>query len=134
MFLIFVHSGKTGNRLLTFTGDTAVGAFLDHDFVRQSRAILIECTFFERDHIVRARAGRHIHVEDLPKLLAAIPDCQVILTHVTRRTDLRLAKRILKQTIGEEEAKRVSFLMDRPARRTGGVTAPRAQAEPRSVG
>ena len=120
--------------LLTFAGDTAVGAFLDHDFVRQSRAVLIECTFFERDHIVRARAGRHIHVEDLPKVLSAIPGAQIILTHVTRRTDLRLAKRILRKTISEEEATRVSFLMDRPPRRTGGFTTPSSQVEPRSVG
>ena len=48
--------------LLTFTGDTAVGRFLDLSFVRDSRVALVECTFFDDDHVTRARAGRHMHV------------------------------------------------------------------------
>ncbi len=107
---------RTEVPLLTFTGDTGVGRFLDHDFVRQSRAVLLDCTFYEREHVTRARAGRHIHVEELPTILAAIPDAQIMLTHVTRRTDLRLAKRILQRVIRSEDLERVSFLMERPPR------------------
>lgn len=102
--------------LLTFTGDTAPGRFLDHDFVQKSRLVLLECTFFEREHLTRARAGRHTHVEQLPKVLEAIPDAQVMLIHVTRRTDLRLAKRILERTLDPRDLERVSFLMERPPR------------------
>ncbi len=99
--------------LLTYTGDTAVAPFLEHDFVRKSRAVLLECTFFEREHLSRARSGRHVHVNDLPRILADIPEAQIMLTHVTRRTDLRLAKRILDQVIDEADKQRVSFLMDK---------------------
>lgn len=99
--------------LLTYTGDTAVAPFLEHDFVRKSRAVLVECTFFEREHLSRARSGRHVHVNDLPRILADIPEAQIMLTHVTRRTDLRLAKRILDQVIDEADKERVSFLMDK---------------------
>ena len=102
--------------LFTFTGDTAVGRFLDHEFVRSSHVVMIDCTFFEREHIPRARAGRHIHVEDLPKVLAAIAGARVMLTHVTRRTDIHLAKRILRRVVSAKDLERVSFMMDRPPR------------------
>jgi len=102
--------------LLTYTGDTALGRWLDYDFVRQSQAVITECTFFDREHVSRARAGRHIHVEDLPKILAAIPGGQIMIGHLTRRTDLRQAKRILERIVKPEELPRISFLMERPPR------------------
>lgn len=102
--------------ILTYTGDTAVGRFLDLDFVRNSRAVLLECTFFDSDHRSRAKAGRHVHVDDLPKILAALPLAEVMLIHVSRRTDVRLAKRILERVIKPADRERISFLMDRPER------------------
>ena len=47
---------RTEVPLVTFTGDTAVGRFLDLDFVQRSRGVVLECTFFEDEHISRARA------------------------------------------------------------------------------
>lgn len=113
--------------LLTCTGDTALGRFLELDFVRQSQALLVECTFYEADHVSRARDGRHLHVDDLPRVLAAVPDARIMLTHVTHRTDLRLAKRIVQRALKPADLERVMFLMERPLR-----AAPAAiPAEPR---
>ncbi len=103
--------------LLTHTGDTALGRFLDLDFVQKSQALIVECTFFDAEHQSRARAGRHIHVDDFAKILEAVPDAQVMVVHTTRRTDLRAAKRILERTLKNEDRARVSFLMDRPPHR-----------------
>jgi len=100
--------------LLTYTGDTAVGRFLELDFVRNSRAVLLECTFFDREHCDRARAGRHIHVNDLPRVFAALPNSRIMLVHVTRRTDMHLNKRILEKVLSAEDLARCSMLMDRP--------------------
>jgi ribonuclease Z len=102
--------------LLTYTGDTAIGRFLDLDFVRRSRGVLLECTFFDEEHSDRASLGRHIHVVDLPRVCAALPDSQIMLTHVTRRTGVRAAKKILEQTLNAADLARVSFLMDLPPR------------------
>jgi ribonuclease Z len=102
--------------LLTYTGDTAVGRWLSLDFVQKSRGVLLECTFFDREHVSRARAGRHTHVIDLPEVLAALPESHIMLTHLTRRTDLRLAKRILQEMLKPDDLQRVSFLMERPSR------------------
>jgi ribonuclease Z len=111
--------------LLTYTGDTAVGRFLDLDFVRKSRAVVLECTFFDPEHVSRARAGRHIHVEDLQRVLAAIPDAEIMLTHLSRRTDMRLAKQILERTVDSADMERMSFLMDRPPRPTAPPKTPK---------
>lgn len=129
--------------LLTYTGDTALGRFLELPFVRASRVVLIECTFFDREHLSRARAGKHIHVSDMPRVVEALPESRIVLTHVTRRTDMRAAARILERVLGAEALERVSFLMERPARagRTrggseemvdspGGMTGPRKSIAP----
>jgi hypothetical protein len=102
--------------IVTCTGDTATGRWMDHDFVRRSRVVLLECTFFERDHVTRARAGKHIHVVDLPEVLSAIPEARILLHHVTRRTDLRRAKEILRSAVSSSDFERITFLMDRPPR------------------
>jgi ribonuclease Z len=106
--------------LLTYTGDTALGRWLEFDFVRSSGVLLAECTFFERDHVSRARAGKHVHVVDLPALCEAVPGAQIVLTHLTRRTDLREAKRILQRVLKPSDLERVSFFMERPPRADGG--------------
>ena len=47
-------------------------------------------------------------VEVLPKL----KNQHIIITHVTRRTSLRRAKKQLAKRIGEEQMARIHFLMD----------------------
>jgi len=102
--------------MLTYTGDTALGRFLDLPFVRNTRALLIECTFFDREHRTRAVSGRHIHVDDLPKVLEAVPSAQIMLTHMSRRTDLATARRVLQRVVKPSDLDRVQFLMERPPR------------------
>lgn len=107
--------------LVTYTGDTALGPFLELDFVRESKVLIVECTFFDRDHRHRARAGRHIHIDDLPAVLAAVPHAQVLVTHVSRRTDLRSARRTLDRVIRGDDRERITFLMERPPRKEEGA-------------
>ena len=102
--------------ILSCTGDTAIGKWLELDFVRNSRVVLMECTFFDSEHRERARAGKHIHVDDLAELLAAMPDAQFVLYHITRRTDLRTAKCILERAVSADDLQRITFLMERPPR------------------
>lgn len=110
--------------LVTCTGDTALGRFFDLDFVRKSRVLLVECTFFDRDHRDRARAGRHIHVDEINKVCEAVPEAQICLIHVTRRTDMRLTKRILERAIKPSDRERVSIFMDRPPKRAAAHAEP----------
>ncbi len=102
--------------LVAYCGDTGPGDFLGLDFVRNSRVLIIECTFFDSDHLHRARAGRHLHLADLPAVVARVSSQQIVLTHLTRRTTLHQAKSALQATLSLEDLDRVSLLMDRPRR------------------
>jgi ribonuclease BN (tRNA processing enzyme) len=77
---------------------------------------IIECTFFDPDHVTRARAGRHLHVRDLREILPRLRSPNILITHVTRRTDLRSAKNILENHVEASDLERITFLMDRPRR------------------
>jgi len=105
--------------VLTCTGDTAVGRWMDLDFVRGTGVLLVECTFFEPEHRERARAGRHIHVCDVPAIMEAAPAARVVLTHMTRRTDPRWARQTLEQLVKPADMERISFLMERDRHSSG---------------
>ena len=112
--------------LVAYCGDTAVGDFLDLPEVCNAGVILLECTFFNSDHVSRARAGRHIHVRDLPDILRRLDSPNVVLMHLTRRTGIREAKAILGNSLSATDLERVSILMDRPRR---GFRPGRAQSD-----
>ena len=100
--------------LVAYCGDTAPGDFLDLDIVRNAQVLLLECTFYEADHVRRARMGKHVHVNDLPAMMDRLRNPQVVITHLTRRTGLGQAKRMLKAALRPEDWQRIAFLMDRP--------------------
>ncbi len=102
--------------LVAYTGDTEHGPFLyGEEFVR-APVVITECTFFEEDHRDRARTGKHLHVEDLRLLLDAWSAPDVIVIHVSRRTNLAFARERLAALCGPH-ASRVHLLMDHRANR-----------------
>ena len=102
--------------LVAYCGDTALGPFLDEDCVRNAQVLLLECTFFDHDHLVRARAGRHIHVADLPEVMRRVRSPHVVLTHLTQRTDMRFARQVLADSLEKVDLGRITFLMERTRR------------------
>lgn len=105
---------------LAFCGDTAPGPFLDYAHVSKAEVLIVECTFFEDDHMERARLGRHTHVTDLPELYERVESPHVVLTHISRRTFLRDARRILAKILKPADIERTVILMERPPRRREG--------------
>ena len=99
---------------VAYCADTAIGPYLDHPHVRDAEVLFVETTFFEPDHLERARQGQHTHVCDLPELYQRVRSPHVVLFHVTRRTGIGLAKRILRQTISKADWDRTTILMDMP--------------------
>lgn len=98
--------------IVTYCGDSADGEFFDLDHVRNARVLLMECTFVDRDDRDRARAGYHTHLLDLPGILPRLNNERILLTHLTRRTNLREARAALKNEISPELLERVSFFME----------------------
>ena len=100
--------------LVAYTGDTAPGDWSRHPMVTRAKVLVMECTFFEQDHVRRARHGQHTHVRDLPEIFKNLENEQVIISHVTRRTPLSVARRMVRsQCRGMQILDRVAFLMDR---------------------
>ncbi len=102
--------------LVAYGGDSAPGAWIDEPCVREAGVLILECTFFDREHVTRARAGRHIHVCDLPGIMRRLACPHVVLSHLTQRTDLRFARKVLADTLDEGDLERITFLMDFPQR------------------
>lgn len=103
--------------LVTYLGDTMTGDFENLACVRQSKVLIIECTFFDKDHHNRARAGRHYHFDTLSKMLPNMENESIVLIHLSRRTDLQEARQIVNKTFPPEFLQRIQFLMA-PQRRS----------------
>lgn len=99
--------------LVAYCGDTADGDWVQYDMVQKAKVLILECTFFEADHVKRARAGYHMHAKDVARIIERLENPHILLTHVTRRTAIGHAKRTLKRMVSEETYERVTFLMDR---------------------
>ena len=97
--------------LVAFLGDTAAANYSDIPHVANAKALLLECTFFEKDHLSRARAGKHLHINDLPAVLEGMNNERIIIIHVTRRTNMSVARKLLKKSLPKDTADRITFLM-----------------------
>jgi len=99
--------------LVAYLGDTSFGPVFSNPDVQNAEVLLTECTFYEKDHKARAKAGRHLHVDAfVEQVMPLLKNQQVIITHVSRRTGVRKAKSILRRRLGEEGMKNILFLMD----------------------
>jgi ribonuclease Z len=107
--------------LVTYLGDTMSGDFEKLECVRKSKILIAECTFFDQDHRDRARAGRHYHFNDLSKVLMTMENEFIVLTHLSRRTDIQLARGMIDKAFPPEFRSKIFFLMDRPVRKRFGV-------------
>ncbi len=98
--------------LVCYTGDTAWGAHFDRPDVLNAQILITECTFLESGHRDRALAGRHMHLDDIVRLLRFSKAKAIVLTHLSRRTHLAQARKQIEATISLEDRKRLFLLMD----------------------
>lgn len=104
--------------LVAFTGDTtsgppAGGSVFDQPDVQNAETLITECTFFDADHRTKAKAGRHLHVEQFAaQVLPKLRNQHIVISHVTRRTSVRRARHLMRKLAGEERMRKVHFLMD----------------------
>ena len=104
--------------LIAFLGDTAAGTVFEHDLVRRARILITECTFYDRAHRRKAKAGKHLHAAEFAQILPTLENEQIVIGHVSRRIGVRRAKAELKKLVPAGEWDRLHFLMDHP---TGGT-------------
>jgi ribonuclease Z len=97
---------------VAFLGDTTAGPVFDDPDVRKAQVLITECTFFDAEHKGKAKAGRHMHVDQFAEIAPKLENEHIVLTHVSRRTGIRKARAILRRKLGDERMKNIQFLMD----------------------
>ncbi len=99
--------------LVTYLGDTKQMDIALLDDVANSKILIAECTFFIDEHIERAEAGRHIHVNEFGEMIEGLNNEHIIIMHTTQRTGIGEIKSILRKKLSEETLKKTVLLMDR---------------------
>jgi ribonuclease Z len=105
---------------VVYLGDTTAGTIFDEPDVQNAEILITECTFYDSDHKAKAKAGRHLHVDQFAALVPKLKNKFIVLTHVSRRTSIRRAKHVLRKMIGDEAMKNIVFLMDFEGSTDGG--------------
>lgn len=96
---------------IAYLGDTAPTPALIRDDVRKAHIVICECTFAEPDHKERAKVGMHMHVDAIAEWLRVLECEHLVLTHISRRTNLSLVRKRLTELCGPK-AQKVQILMD----------------------
>lgn len=93
--------------LVCFTGDTQI-EFLDADpAVKQSRILLMECTYLdEKRPVENARKWGHIHLDELIPRLDELNNEVIGIIHISSRYSLKEAERILNVRIPKQHRER----------------------------
>jgi len=119
--------------LIAFLGDTTAGSVFDDPDVQNAQVLITECTFFDADHRSKAKAGRHLHLDALVEILPKLKNENIVIAHVSRRTGIRRARHLLRKKIGDEQMKRITFLMDLEDARDEGEVEELAPPPPENV-
>lgn len=98
--------------LVTYMGDTLWGKHFERPEVLDAKVLITECTFIEPGHRKRAAIGKHLHLDDIVRLLEICSCESVILTHLSRRTNLSEVRKVLDGAIPPQHRDRVHVLMD----------------------
>ena len=104
--------------LVAYLGDTAPGGCMLRQDVRTAQIVISECTFVDKDHASRADLGKHLHLDAIAEWLPVLECDALVLIHVSRRSNIAVAKKRLGELLSSEAAERVHFLMDFRANRT----------------
>jgi ribonuclease Z len=115
---------------VAFLGDTTIGPVFDQPDVQNAQVLITEVTFFEPAHRAKAKVGKHLHIDHFIDLLPKLNNEHIVLSHVSRRTGVRKARRLLARRIGEEQMNRIHFLMDFEGARDEGEIEEQAPPPP----
>lgn len=116
--------------LVCYTGDTAWGEHFERPDVLNAKILITECTFLEPGHRSRANIGKHLHLDDIVELLKLSTSQAIVLTHLSRRTNMGVARKIIEEAIPKDQMHRLFLLMDGRTNRARLDQMRAEQAEP----
>jgi ribonuclease Z len=97
--------------IVTYLGDTQYVDFSQLDYIVNSKILIAECTFYEGEHTTRAKAGKHMHVDELATLLKNLKNEHIIITHTTQRTPMSEIRKLLKKAMPKDKFDKIILLM-----------------------
>jgi len=97
--------------IVTYLGDTQYVDFSQLKYIAESKILIAECTFYEDEHTTRAKAGKHMHVDELATLLNNLNNEHIIITHTTQRTPMHEIRKILKNALPKKIYDKITILM-----------------------
>ena len=100
--------------IATYLGDTQYVDFSQLKYIVESKILIAECTFYEGEHIERAEAGKHMHINEFAKLLDKMQNEHIIITHTTQRTSMSEIRKILKNTVPKDKYDKIIILWAKP--------------------
>ena len=102
--------------IVTYLGDTQYVDFSQLKYIAESNILIAECTFYEDEHTTRAKAGKHMHVDELATLLNNLNNEHIIITHTTQRTPMHEIRKILKKALPKDKYDKITLLMAKKPR------------------
>lgn len=102
--------------IVTYLGDTQYVDFSQLQYIADSKILIAECTFYEGEHTSRAKAGRHMHVDELATLLGKLNNEHIIITHTTQRTPMYAIRKTLAKALPKDIYDKIILLMSKKPR------------------
>jgi len=102
--------------IVTYLGDTQYVDFSQLDYIKNSKILIAECTFYEIEHNERAEAGRHMYIREFAELVETMQNEHIVVTHTTQRTSLQVIKETLKNALSEEKFSKTILFMEKRKR------------------
>lgn len=94
--------------LVSFTGDTEIDFLHARPWIRQSKILIMECTYLDdKKPIAHAKKWGHTHIDEVVPLLGEIESEQIVFIHASSRYSDREALRLLNEKIPTQYRDRV---------------------------
>ena len=97
--------------IASYIGDTQYVDFSQLKYIAESKILIAECTFYEKDHSGRAEAGKHMHIDEFTTLLKDMQNEHIVITHTTLRTPMHEIRKILKNALPKDKYEKIILLM-----------------------
>jgi ribonuclease Z len=107
----------TEEPFLSFTGDTQIEFLEAAPWVRHSKILILEVTYFDtRKSVEEARKWGHIHFEELVEKLPDITSETIVLMHFSARYSRRDIEKVLRNRLSERDFARIKLFCNEPAK------------------
>ncbi|TGL63816.1 ribonuclease Z [Leptospira ognonensis] len=78
------------NPIVSFSGDTKIEFLLEHEEVRKSQILFMECTYYcEKRGVERAREWGHTHLDEIAAHASSFENEALVLIHPSKRYSYR---------------------------------------------